>query len=100
MESVDQSIEDDIRDVPRIVGIDANRRQNLVLLSGNLLRRERGIPRDIREQVHAGLERVLHHDRVDERQIRGRTRPDVAADEVDLIRNLLRAAGRRPLIEQ
>jgi hypothetical protein len=100
MEAVHKSIEDDIRDIARVVGIDANRRKNLVLLPRNFLRCEGGIPRDIRNEVHARLERVLHHDRVDEREIRRGTGPDIAADEVDLICNLLRAARGRPLIQQ
>jgi hypothetical protein len=51
-------------------------------------------------RIHPERERVLHHDCVDVGQVGGRPGAERAADEVDLLGNLLRAPRGRALIEQ
>ena len=55
---------------------------------------------DVVHQIHRQREGILHHDRVDEGQVGARPRSHGAADRIDLFRDLLGAAGGRPLIEQ
>src|SRR5678815_4755528 len=55
---------------------------------------------DVMNEVHRDREGVLHHDGVHEGQIRAGSGPHCPADRIDLVRDLLRAARGRPLIEQ
>jgi hypothetical protein len=100
VKAVDQPVEQHRRDVVGIAAVDLQGRDRLLLLPVDLIRRERRIAHDVVDQVHADGERILHHHRVDIRQIRPRARPHRSADRVDLIGDLLGTARRRPLVEQ
>ena len=56
--------------------------------------------RDVGQQLHPDLERILHDDDVDEGEVLARARAEIATDEVDLIGDVLRAARQRPLVEE
>ena len=90
MEPVDEPIEQHAGDVIRIAAVDLQRGDHLLLLALDLLGRKRRIAHDVGQQVHADVERILHHDRVDEAQVGSRPGAQRAADEVDLIGDLLR----------
>ena len=100
MKTVDEAVEDDVGDVAGVVRVDAQRREDLIFLPRDFLGRKRRVTCDVGDEIHPGLERILHHDDVHERQVGGRARSQVAADEVDLIRDLLCVARGRPLVEQ
>ena len=100
VEPVDEPIEHDIRDVTRVVCVHAQRRQDLVLLPLDLLRRERRIARHIGHQIHADLKRVLHDNRVHEREIGPGAGAKVTTNEINLIGDLLGTPSCGSLIQK
>ena len=96
MKAVDEPIEDRVRDEVGIVEADLQARQRLLPLTIDLLRRERRMPRHVRQHPQAGVEAVLHDDDIDEGQVGAGAGAHGAADEVDRVVAIsLRRFGRR-----
>ncbi len=106
VKAVDQTIEDGVGDVFRILGADLQARQHLLALPLDFSGRERRKSCHVGQHLHAAVEAVLHHDHVEERQIGGRARPHRAPDEIDGVGEFLRRTRRavtgrfHPLIKQ
>ena len=90
MEAVDEPIEHGVGDVLGILEADLQAGQHLLPLAIDLLRRERRMPRHVRQHAHAGVEAVLHHDHVEEGQVGAGAGAHGAADEVDRVGDLAR----------
>ena len=100
MEAVDQAVDDLTGDVIRIFRRDFQGRHRLLALPFHFLRRERGTPDDVGQELESKRQPVFHDDRVGVRQIRARAGAENAPLEVDRVGNLLRGARARPLIEE
>ena len=72
VESVDQTVEDDVGNVGGIVVADLQARQHLVALPLDLGRREGRAPRHVGQQIEGEVEAVLHDEDVDETEVAGR----------------------------
>jgi hypothetical protein len=100
MEAVDQPIEHGVRDVAGIFEADRLPREHLLALALDFRRRERRLPRHVGQHAEPGVEAVLHHDHVHEREIGAGAGAHRAADEVDRVVHLLRRHRLRALIEE
>ena len=100
MESVDEPVEHHVGEIVGVVVADLESGQDLLPLAVDFFLRERGVLRDVGDEVQADVEAVLHHDAVDEAQIDARAGTERAADRIDRRRNLLRVLARRALIEE
>ena len=100
MEPVDQAIEHHPGEVVRVVVTDLQARQDLLPLPFDLLGRERRVAREVRHHVEAERDAVLHHHRVDEREIAAGAGADQTADRIDRGRDLLGIPRRRALVEE
>ena len=100
MEPVDEAVEEDAGDVIGVALAYPQVGDHLLFLTFDLFGRKGRVARDVRQQVHADVERILHDDDVDEAEVRSRPGAQRPADEVDLIGNLLGGFGCRPLVEE
>jgi hypothetical protein len=98
--AVDQPIEHRVGEKPGILQADLQVREHLLPLPFDVVRRERGAPRHVRQQAQPVVEAVLHHDHVDEAEIRTRARAGRRAHEVDLVGERRGVHRRGALVEQ
>ena len=99
VESIHEAIENDVGEKLRIVVADAHARERLLALALELLRRERGMLREIRHEIEAEAQAVFHDDRVDRRHAGTRARPERPANRIDGAGDLLCGSRGGPLIQ-
>ncbi len=100
VEPVDQPVEHGVGDEPRIIEAHLQSGQHLLALPLDLLLREGGVARHVGQHLQPRLKAVLHHHRIDEREIDPRAGVQLAADEVDGVIHVAGGLGRRTLVEE
>ena len=100
VKTVNEAVEDDRRQVARVLVVHPQCRTQLVALPVQLFLGERRRADDVRQQVEAGRHAVPEDRDVREGDVGARADGDVAADRVDGVRDLLRRSRRGALIEQ
>jgi hypothetical protein len=100
MEAVHEAVEHDVREELRIVVADLHPGKRLLALTFELFDRERGMLREIRDEIEPERKAVLHHDGRDGRHVGPRARAERPADRIDRARNLCRRLRRRSLIQE
>ena len=100
MKSIDQPVEHHVGQVLRIVVTDLQPGQDLLTLALDFLARKGRMLREIRDQVEADVQAVLHHHGLNEAEVGAGAGAERTADGINRVGDLLGRPGRRALIEQ